>query len=396
MACSVISFAPTCLALAAFVGIAGSGVVAVSAQAQTLDILTVDRLVEHTSTVPAIKGESVSLFVRERIASTMLEQPAGAAFERKVVLMVHGGFSPATIAFDVQYRDYSWMEQLAREGFDVFTMDMTGYGRSTRPPQMNDPCNVMAEQQKALSPKLLSAPCAPNYPFELVNSDSESDDINAVVDFLRKLRGVDKISLVGWSGGGIRTGSFIGRHPQKVDRYVIWASSNYSRKNPDEPPALPATGAPTTFQTRAVGTDLRWIGTQKTPGMIEPGMPDLIAALNQLADPLGSTWEPGGLRAPTRTYWGWNAIGAKKVQIPTLIMVGEHDALTRSNLELFEDLGATEKVFLGVAGGTHFMNWEKQRRVLHEASIDWLKNGSFNGATTGTFRADENGVIARK
>jgi pimeloyl-ACP methyl ester carboxylesterase len=130
--------------------------------------------------------------------------------------------------------------------------------------------------------------------------------------------------------------------------------------------------------------------------MIEPGMPDLIAALNQLADPLGATWGPGGLRAPTRTYWGWNANGAKKVQIPTLIMVGEHDALMRSNLELFDDLGTTEKVFLGVAGGTHFMNWEKQRRVLHKASIDWLKNGSLNNATAGIFRADENGVIARK
>ena len=94
--------------------------------------------------------------------------------------------------------------------------------------------------------------------------------------------------------------------------------------------------------------------------------------------------------------WGWNANGAKKVQMPTLIMVGEYDDLTRTNLELIEDLGAKEKVFLGIAGGTHFMNWETQRRVLHKASADWLKNGSLGGATTGMFRADENGVIAKK
>lgn len=288
------------------------------------------------------------------------------------------------------------MEHLAREGFDVFAMDMTGYGRSTRPPQMNEPCNVLPAQQKEIARSALPEPCAPKYPFELVNSDSETDDINAVVDYIRKLRGVDKISLVAWSGGGIRTGTFIGRHAQKVDRYVIWASSNYSRKNPDAAPALPAAGAPTTFQTRAVGTDQRWIGTQKMADMIEPGMPDIIAALNQLADPLGATWANGGLRAPTRTYWGWNANGAKKVQMPTLIMVGEFDALTKSNLELFDDLGAKEKVFLGIAGGTHFMNWEKQRRVLHKASTDWLKNGSLGGATTGMFRADENGVVAKK
>ena len=381
------------MALAAFAGVAASSI----AQAQTANILTIDRLVEHTSTVPAIKGEKVSLFVRERIAASMLEQAPGKPFERKVVLMVHGGFSPATLAFDVQYRDYSWMEHLAREGFDVFTMDMTGYGRSTRPPQMDDPCNLLPAQQKVIVPKTLPAPCTPKYPFELVNSDSESDDINAVVDYLRKLRGVDKISLVGWSGGGIRTGTFIGRHPEKVDRYVIWASSNYNRKNPDAAPAsLPAAGAPTTFQTRAIGSDRRWIGAQKMPAMIEPGMPDIIAGLNQLADPLGATWGPGGLRAPTRTYWGWNANGANKVQMPTLIMVGEYDDLTRTNLELIEDLGAKEKVFLGIAGGTHFMNWETQRRVLHKASADWLKNGSLGGATTGMFRADENGVIAKK
>jgi pimeloyl-ACP methyl ester carboxylesterase len=379
------------LALAAFAGLATG-----AAQAQTSNILTIDRLVEHTSTVPAMRGQKVNLFVRERIAEGMLQQEPGKAFERKVVLMVHGGFSPATLAFDVQYRDYSWMEQLAREGFDVFAMDMTGYGRSTRPPQMNEPCNVLPAQQKEIS-QTLPEPCAPKYPFELVNSDSESDDINAVVDSIRKLRGVDKISLVGWSGGGIRTGTFIGRHPEKVDRYVIWASSNYSRKNPDAAPAsLPAAGAPVTFQTRTVGVDRRWLGTQKTQGMIEFGMPEMISALNQLADPLGMTWGPGGLRAPTRTYWGWNANGAKKVQIPTLIMVGEHDDLMRSNLELFDDLGASEKVFLDIAGGTHFMNWEKQRRVLHKASIDWLKNGSLGGAKTGTFRADLNGAVAKK
>ena len=131
-------------------------------------------------------------------------------------------------------------------------------------------------------------------------------------------------------------------------------------------------------------------------GAVEPGMPELISGLNQLADPVGATWGPGGLRAPTRTYWGWNAASAKKIKHPTLIMVGEQDALTKPNLELFDDLGAEHKVFLGVACGTHFMNWEKQRRVLHKASLDWLTNGSLGGAVSGTFRADENGQIAKR
>jgi hypothetical protein len=68
----------------------------------------------------------------------------------------------------------------------------------------------------------------------------------------------------------------------------------------------------------------------------------------------------------------------------------------KSNLELFDDLGSQQKVFLGIACATHFMNWEKQRRVLHAASVDWLKNGSLAGATSGTFRADESATIARR
>ena len=49
-------------------------------------------------------------------------------------------------------------------GFDVFSMDTTGYGRSTRPAAMNDPCNLSAEQQKQFVPALIAKPCAPSYP----------------------------------------------------------------------------------------------------------------------------------------------------------------------------------------------------------------------------------------
>ena len=58
------------------------------------------------------------------------------------------------------------MGYLADAGFDVFAMDMTGYGRSTRPAAMNDPCNLSKEQQATLIPALLAAPCSPSYPHQ--------------------------------------------------------------------------------------------------------------------------------------------------------------------------------------------------------------------------------------
>ena len=374
-----------------------TGLVAASidpaAAQQNARVATIDRLIDHVSNVPAIAGKHIDLFVREKAPLAIHNAPDGRAAKGKVALFVHGGYSPAKLAFDAEYRDYSWMEYLARAGYDVFAMDMTGYGQSGRP-MMDDPCNLEARYQDLVIPRTLAARCEPKYKFELVSSDTESADIDRVVDFIRKLRGVDKITLIGWSGGGIRTGTYTVRHPEKVEKLIIQASSNYDRRNPDEPPlVMPRPGAPMTLQIRSVGIDQRWLGTQKCEGFVEPGAPEAIWALNTAMDPQAAQWGPGGLRAPTRTYWGWNASAAKKITVPTLLMVGEQDDLMASNLQLFDDLGAKEKAFLGIACATHFAVWEKQRRVLHKASLDWLQNTRLTGKSTGMFRADNDGRI---
>ena len=364
--------------------------------ARAADLVTIDRLVGHVSTVPAVAGKPIDLFVREKVIASLLEAHDGKARPGNVVLFVHGGFSPSTLAFDVPYRDYSWMDYLARAGYDVFAMDMTGYGRSGRP-MMDDPCNLNPRQQSLLVPKTLPEPCSPKYPFELVSSDTETADIDAVVDFIRKLRGVDKITLIGWSGGGIRTGTYTVRNPAKVDKLIILASSNYSRENPDNAPeTMPKPGAPMSIQTRNVGIDQRWLKNVKCDGQVEPGMSEHIWKLNIDHDPVGATWGSGGLRAPTRTYWGWNTNSAKKINIPTLIMVGEEDDLLASNRDLHEDLGSPNKVLLAVSCATHFVVWEKQRRVLYRASLEWLQNSHLNGASSGQFWADSEGRISRR
>src|SRR5262249_12694358 len=66
------------------------------------DIVTIDRLVSHKSTVPAVAGKTVNLFVREKVPATIVNAPGGKAPAGKVVLFVHGGFSPATLSFDLR------------------------------------------------------------------------------------------------------------------------------------------------------------------------------------------------------------------------------------------------------------------------------------------------------
>ncbi len=137
------------------------------------------------SIVPAIAGQQAQIYVRERVAEG-LKSPAAD----RVVLFVHGAGTPAEVAFDVPTGDYSWMAYLAKAGFDVFSMDTTGYGRSTRPAPMNDPCNLSEEQQKQFVPKLIPAPCKATYPGQLTTIASDWNDIDAVVEHIRKLRKV--------------------------------------------------------------------------------------------------------------------------------------------------------------------------------------------------------------
>ena len=356
-------------------------------------VVTIDRLVSHISTVPAIAGERVNLFLREKMSGRMFDGTSDTGFAGKIVLFVHGGYCPSTLAFDVAYRDYSWMNFLARAGYDVFAMDMTGYGRSSRP-MMDNPGNLDPSFQSCVIPGLLRETQPPDYPFELVNSDSETDDIARIVEFICDLRGISSLALIGWSGGGIRTGTFASRFPSRVEKLVIHASSNYSRANPDDRPAeLPRPGAPMTIQTREVGIDQRWLGTCADPSMIEPGMPEHIWMLNVEHDPIGATWGGGGLRAPTRTYWGWNANAAKALTMPVLMLTGEQDRLLKSNLELMDDLGANVKAFVTMESATHFAVWERQRHVLHEASLQWLARTQLDVGEGRYFRAGPDGVI---
>src|SRR3954469_5110483 len=143
-------------------------------------LATVEHYVKAKSTAPGLAGQDVLLYVREVTPSAR----SGAG----VVLFVHGAGTPAEVSFDVPYADYSWMAYLAQAGYDVFSMDMTGYGRSTRPMQMNDPCNLSTAQPALHIPQLLAKTCDPSYPNQMTPLGSDWNDIDAVVNHLRAIR----------------------------------------------------------------------------------------------------------------------------------------------------------------------------------------------------------------
>jgi len=352
---------------------------------------TVEYFVPHVSTVPATAGEEVKLFVRERVS-------ADAGRDRPAVLMVTGATTSAIPVFDLEFQRYSWMTHLAQAGFDVFVMDLTGYGFSPRP-FMDDPCNASTAQQKAfLIPNPLPETCPPNFARLLTTPDSDRDEIDVVVDFIRELRGLDRVHLVGWSRGGARVGSYAAIHPEKVDRLVLYAP-NYGRDAPDDPPAdLPQPGFPLDVLGSAAFWGL-WDPDVHCEDQFDPEIRDHIRDSMLAFDPLGAEWGDAGVRrAPglhgrATQFWGWNQSFAGRVEAETLLVRGILDTLVGPSQTdpLNEDLQSPH-LYLQIQCGSHFLVFERQHEILLWATREWLRDGSFAGFASGTVQVDTGGV----
>ncbi len=327
-----------------------------------------------------MEGETAQLYVRERVLPGIGLGSRG--LEDRVVVFVHGAGTPAEVAFDAP--GASWMEYLARAGYDAFSMDMTGYGRSTRPTVMNDPCNLSAAQQEQLVPTLLGEPCDPGYGFATTTIESDWHDLDAVVDYVSELRDVARVHIVAWSLGGPRAGGYAARYPDKVASLILLAPA-YSRNRSAEPPAaVPAPGAAMTKQSY---DDLVALWNRQTPceRQYEPEVLESVWTAMLESDPVGATWGTGVRRAPRVTSWGWDRTEVSRQRTPMLLVAPETDGQVNPQRvgELYEDLGSPKKVLLDLACASHNAMWETKRHLLFEASLEWLGEGTVEGVESG-------------
>ena len=348
-------------------------------------LLRIDHYVPVHSTVPAIAGQLTQIYVREVVEAGAVLRGGPAA--DRVALFIHGAGTPAEVSFDVPYQDYSWMAYLAHAGFDVFSVDMTGYGRSTRPAAMSDPCNLTKEQQALYVPFLIAAPCAASYTHQMTTLASDWNDIDAVVDHVRSLRHVEKLNLLAWSLGGPRSAGYAAQHADKVAKLVLLAPAYNRAARADAPEQVPANGAAFNTQSRAefITNWDRQVGCpdQYTAGALDSVWSEMIAS-----DPMGATWGTGVRRAPQVTTWGWTTAVVAKTQIPTLMVSGAHDKQVNPDRvrELYTDFGSPKKIFIDLACSSHNAMWEKNHLLLFGASLEWLTKGTVQGKQEGMLR----------
>ena len=89
------------------------------------------------------------------------------------------------------------MDLFARNGFDVYLVDVRSYGRSTRPPEMDQP----PEANKPIA-----------------SSEEAGRDLSAGVDYILVLHGIPKLNLMGWSWGTSIAGNYAADHNDKINR----------------------------------------------------------------------------------------------------------------------------------------------------------------------------------
>ena len=316
-------------------------------------------LVTHEAFV-ASEMPGVSLYVREKLPADMTRFTP-----ERTVLFVHGATYPAETAFDLALGGFSWMDFIARRGFDVFLVDVRGYGRSSRPAAMD-------------------APPEANPPF--ATTAEARVDVGAAVSYIQARCGVERLCLIGWSWGCVTMGSFAASHPELVERLVMyapgWVRDAASAADPGG--ALGAWRSVT--REAALARWLNGVPEDKRDGLIPPAWFDAWADATFATDAAGAAMNPPVLRAPNgvvadgRAYWsaGRPLYDPAGVVAPTMIVVGEWDRDTPPalGLTLFSLLqNAREKRFVLLGEGTHTVLMERNRMALFQEVQGFLEGG---------------------
>jgi pimeloyl-ACP methyl ester carboxylesterase len=299
--------------------------------------------------VPA-SDSGIKIFVRNKRPADM------TAFRpERTLLFVHGSTYPSSTTFDLQLGGMSWMDYIAEHGFDVYLLDLRGYGRSIRPKEMDE---------------------KPDTNPAIVRGVTAVKDISTVVDFILKRRKIARLNLLGWSWGTTLMATYTTQNPSKVRRLVLYAPQWVRSAPPTAQAGTRPIGAYRAVQKEgARGRWLNGVPEDKKESLIPAGWYDAWANATWASDPVGAKMEPPVLRAPNGTvqdnaeFWtaGKPYYDPAKITVPTLITLAEWD---RDNplalsLALFPLLvNAPDKRLVLLPEGTHFVMMERKRLSL--------------------------------
>jgi len=298
---------------------------------------------EMSKPAAAVKGEEhwtskdggVKLFLFEKCAG----DPAKT---RGTILFVHGSSMASQPTFDLQVPgrpDSSAMDHFATLGYDVWCVDMEGYGRSTKDRDNNAPISQGA------------------------------DDCTAAALYIQKLRGKRPFLVYGISSGALRAAMFAERHPEMVARLaldaMVWTGE----------------GSPTLAERRKKLPEFskmnrRPMNKAFIHSVFDRDHPDtaernVIEAFAEAVVALDDS-------VPTGTYVDMCSrlpvVNPDKIAVPTLIMRGQHDGIASMAdlLAFFEKLPNPDKQFTVMSGISHASFQQKNYMMVYHILASWF------------------------
>ena len=264
------------------------------------------------------------------------KKPAANTKKAGTILFVHGSSMASQPTFDlyVPGRPHSSaMEYFAARGYDTWTMDNEGYGRSDKNrPQNND-------------------------------ISTGADDLAVGSQYIIEKTGARKMHVYGISSGALKAALFAQRHPQRVARLALDAFVWTGEGSPtleERKKKLPQF-----INVHRRPIDRKFVHSifeRDHPGTAdEPTIEAFADAILALADSV-----------PTGTYVDMCSklplVDPAKVTVPTIIMRGEFDGIAAFDdlVEFWKRLPNPDKQFTVMAGISHASFQQKNYLMVYQ------------------------------
>lgn len=246
----------------------------------------------------------------------------------KVILLVHGATWASKCTFDPDPdHGYSLMETLADAGYDVFAVDLHGYGRSER--------------------------------VESDWSDTAAavKDVEAAVEFIRALRWVERVNLFGYQWGAQPAALFATQKPHKIGRLALLGMRYKATEKVGYAPTAP----------------LRALGQQAALLKPEDGDldPEFVRRRAQVCR-AESSQAPNGA---VRDLYKLSLVEPSKLKVPTLIIQGEKDGSPENftdRVQFFQEMATPSKWYTHLPGLGRHAPIERTHGRFDQALISFL------------------------
>jgi pimeloyl-ACP methyl ester carboxylesterase len=256
--------------------------------------------------------------------------------KKGTILFVHGSSMASQPTFDlhVENRPFSSaMNYFASLGYDVWCVDMEGYGRSSKHRDIT--CDIA----------------------------NGVDDLATATGYIQKFRGCTDINLYGISSGALRAAAFTEKYPDRVGRLAldafVWTGKN-SPTLVERRKKLPEF-----LKTKRRPIDHAFVQSIFNRDHADCADPKVVEAFAKAICDLDNSM-------PNGTYIDMCShlplVDPKNILVPTIILRGQYDGIASVSdlLEFFENLPNQDKQFTIMEGISHASFQQKNYEMVYD------------------------------